>query len=117
MSFHTFLVNLFRYPAKYSFVTVPVEILSLDESSGTVFTLNCISTGSPPTNLTWTKDGEVITSDNNYEVIQVLSNGVTTTYDNILKVHSQLSEIVGTYTCMIDNSVSVPVEQTITIGG
>ena len=96
---------------------MPVKIISLDEISGTVFTLNCTSTGSPPTNLTWTKDGQVITSDNNYEVIQTLRNGVTTTYDNILKVHSQLSEIVGTYTCMIDNSVSVTVERTLTIRG
>lgn len=101
----------------YSSVTVPVKILSLDESSGTVFTLNCTSTGSPPTNLTWTKDGQVIASDDNYEVIQVLRDGVSTTYDNILKVHSQLSEIIGTYTCIIENSVSIPVERTLTIGG
>lgn len=100
-----------------SSIIVPIEIVSLDESSGMVFTLNCTSTGSPPTNVTWIKDDEVITDDDSYEVIQTLRDGVTTTYDNILKVHLSLSDIIGTYTCMIDNSVSTPIEQTIRIGG
>ena len=92
---------------------MPIKIVSLDEGSGMVFTLNCTSTGSPPTNVTWIKDDDVISEDDSYEVIQTLRDGVTTTYDNILKVHLHLSEIIGTYTCMIDNSVSTPVEQTI----
>ena len=100
-----------------SFIVVPVQILSLDEDSKAVFSLNCTSTGSPPTNLTWTKDGEVITGGDNYEVIQILRSGVTATYSNILKIHLPLSSIIGAYTCMIDNSVSVPVEQTLTIQG
>ena len=100
-----------------SSITVPIEIVSLDESSGTVFTLNCTSTGSPPTNVTWVKDGEVITDDNNYGITQILRDGITTTYDNILKIHLHVSEIIGTYTCMIDNSVSTPVKQTLAIGG
>ena len=96
---------------------MPIEIVSLDESDDVVFTLNCTSTGSPPTNVTWIKDGEVITDGNSYEVIQTLRDGVTTTYDNVLKVHLHLSEIIGTYTCMIDNSVSSAVGRTLTIGG
>ena len=82
-----------------------------------IFSLNCTSTGSPPTNVTWIKDGEVITDDDSHEVIQTLKNGAIATYDNILKIHLQLSEIIGTYTCMIDNSVSTAVEQTLTIEG
>jgi hypothetical protein len=67
--------------------------------------------------MTWMKDGEVITDDDSHEIIQTLKDGVTTTYDNILKIHLRLSEIIGTYTCIIDNSVSIAVEQTLTIGG
>lgn len=67
--------------------------------------------------MTWVKDGEVITDEDSYEITQILKDGATATYDNILKVHLHLSELIGTYTCMIDNSVSTPVERTLTIRG
>lgn len=96
---------------------VPVSILSLGESTETVFTLRCTSTGSPPTNLTWTKDGEVVTADENFEVTQILRSGVISSYDNLLKINSEPSEVVGTYTCTVDNSISEPIEQILVIEG
>ena len=67
--------------------------------------------------MTWMKDDEVITINDTFEVIQRLQDGVTATYDNLLKVYSEPSEVIGTYTCSVDNSVSTPAVQTLAFQG
>lgn len=81
-----------------------------------MFTLNCTSVGSPATNVTWTKDGEIVVNDT-FEVIQILQDGVTAMYSNLLKVYSEPSDVIGVYTCSVDNSVSEPAVQIHTIQG
>lgn len=95
----------------------PVAISSLQESSTTTFALNCSSFGSPPTNVTWRKDGETLTVNDTFATIQYLRDGVAARFDNILTISLQPSEVIGTYICSIDNLVSVPVEQTLTLQG
>ena len=97
--------------------TAPVSVLSLQETSADDFSLNCSSTGSPPTNITWTKDGETVTMNENFTAIQYLRDGVTARYDNILIISLPPAEVIGTYTCSIHNLVSVPSEETLVIQG
>ena len=96
----------------------PVSVDSLQENSGTFFSLNCSSSGSPPTNVTWTKDGDVVAYSENFTTIQYLRDGVMAKYDNALVSFTlEPSEVVGTYVCSIENSVSAPSEATLTIQG
>lgn len=88
-----------------------------EEISAPVFTLNFSSLGSPPTNVTWIKDDQVLTPNQNFTMVQYLRDGVTATYDNILSVSMPPSDVLGSYTCSIDNSVSQPTEETLLFEG
>ena len=99
------------------FIIAPISVLSLQESSVAVFTLNCSSSGSPPTNVTWIKDGEMVAMSGNFTTKQDLRDGVTARYDNILTSSLQPSEVLGTYICLLDNLVSAPSEETLTLQG
>lgn len=95
----------------------PVVITSLEESIGTTFTLNCISAGSPASNVTWMKDGDVIAVNNTFEMVQILQDGVTAEYNNLLKVYLEPSDVLGNYTCVVENSVSEPAIQSLPVEG
>jgi hypothetical protein len=67
--------------------------------------------------VTWLKDGEDIAANDTFEVIQILQGGVAATYSNLLRVYTEPSDVVGVYTCSVDNSVSEPATQMLTIQG
>ena len=73
----------------------------VDSNDTSTFTLNCTSTDSPATTVLWTKDGEVLSDDAEY---QILRDGATATYDTLLSVDSTPEELVGAYTCSVLNS-------------
>ena len=52
------------------------------------FTLTCITTGGPPTTVTWTRDNIEIDyeSDNNFIFSRTVTNFTTSTYNNTLTV-------------------------------
>ena len=52
-----------------------------------------------------------------FEVIQILQDGVMAVYNNLLRVYSELSDVIGNYTCVVENLVSEPDEQTLPIQG
>ena len=60
------------------------------------FTLTCISTGGPATNVTWTSDSVTITG----ETETVLDNPLTAQYTHTLTVTGGLG---GLYTCTVSN--------------
>ena len=91
--------------------------MSLEESVGSSFTLNCTSAGSPASNVTWMKDGEIIYINDTFEVVQILQDGVMAVYNNFLKVYLEPSDVIGNYTCVVENLVSEPDEQTLPIQG
>ena len=100
------------------FISVSVSISSLEEStfSYDTFTLNCTSTNSPATTVTWTRNGATVTGST-YQLTQLLRDGVTATYDNLLVVDGEPDEITGTYTCSVANRISVPVQASVTFEG
>ena len=59
------------------------------------FTLTCISTGGPATNVTWTRDSEMLTGST------VLNNTETAQYIHTLTVTGRLG---GLYTCTVSNN-------------
>ena len=62
------------------------------------FNLTCISTGGPPTTVTWTRDSVTVTDG----IETVLDNSVTAQYTHTLTVTGRLP---GLYTCTVANSI------------
>ena len=60
------------------------------------FTLTCISTGGPATNVTWTRDSDTVTEG----AETVLDNRTTAEYTHTLTVTGRLG---GLYTCNVSN--------------
>ena len=58
------------------------------------FTLICISTGGPATNVTWTRDSEV------FKGSTILTDAVTAEYTHTLTITGRLG---GLYTCSVSN--------------
>ena len=94
-----------------------VVISSLEQTSSTVFTLNCSSSGSPPTNITWVKNTEVVMFNDTFMGSQYLRDGQRAMYDNLLSIRLPIMDIVDTYTCTIDNGISQATQATLTIEG
>ena len=63
------------------------------------FTLTCISTGGPPTNVTWIRGSTVVTEG----TYTVLNNGVTAQFTHTLLVTGRTR---GLYRCAIANKAS-----------
>ena len=66
-------------------------------------TLTCTSTGGPATNVTWTKDGTVITPSAAFQQTKRVINATRGIYHNILNIAQSVAER-GLYSCMVENS-------------
>ena len=82
-----------------------------EEQAVPLFTLNCITTRYPPTNVTWRRNNTDLVG---YETNQILSDAYNTTYDNLLHVTGTES---GEYSCQFENSAGSSNEQNITVIG
>ena len=94
----------------YSHAAPAIGILSLEASSSSLypaFTVNCTSTGSVATTVNWFKSGQLLSPGILYEMVQILRDGVTSTYDNLLLVHTlTINELTGEYRCELSNNVT-----------
>ena len=86
--------------------TAPVVSDFLFSITETPFTFSCLSSLSPPTEVIWEKDGEVInSSSNDYHFTQTILNRITSTYDNTLVFNGTIEDVVGEYSCTVVNSL------------
>ena len=70
----------------------------MDSNGQTIgYALACVSTGGPVTNVTWTRDSEVVTEG----AESVLDDQVTSQYTHTLTVTGRLE---ATYTCTVSNN-------------
>ena len=74
--------------------------LTFDDQSRT---LTCTSTGGPATNVTWRRDGVLITP---HQQTKRLVDPVNGTYQTVLTIDPSVgwSDIVGTYNCTVENA-------------
>ena len=79
-----------------------VTNLTFDNKSRT---LTCTSTGGPATNVTWRRDGVVITLNATHQQTKRVVDPVNGTYQTVLTINSSVgqSDIVGTYNCTVEN--------------
>ena len=82
-------------------------IVSLDPSpiDESAFTLNCTSTSSPATTVIWSKNSRLLTTNETYQMTQILQDGSSSTYDNLLTILSSPTDLLGTYRCTVVNSL------------
>ena len=85
-----------------------VTSLEYDQSR----TLTCASTGGPATNVTWRRDGAVITPNTTHQQTKRVVDPVAGTYQTVLTIDSSVgqSDIVGTYNCTVENARGVSSE-------
>ena len=79
-----------------------VTSLSYNDQSRT---LTCTSTGGPATNVTWRRDGVVITLNATHQQTKRVVDPVNGTYQTVLTIDPSVgqSDIVGTYNCTVAN--------------
>ena len=95
----------------------PIAIESLKRSDASIFTLSCITSGSPPTTVIWVKDGSTLVNDRTFQITQRLQDGTTSTYESILMVDGGPNAVTGTYTCTVNNDLSSATTETIILSG
>ena len=80
-----------------------MSILSYSRPSRT---LTCASTGGPATNVTWRKDGVIISpSSPSYQQSQRVVDTTTATYHNLLSItSSDIRDYSGSFTCTVSNT-------------
>ena len=80
-----------------------VTELTFDRESRT---LTCTSTGGPATNVTWRKDGAVITPSTTHQQTQMIVDTVEGIYQNTLTIAQSVTgdNLYGLYSCMVKNS-------------
>lgn len=88
----------FLFTAQY---TITITSLSLTDNAE--FTLNCKTERSPPTTITWTKDGQPIPEG---IMSQMVTDTSTASYDNLLTLSGEPDSLTGVYQCAVQNSIS-----------
>ena len=86
-------------------------------TSSTSFTLNCTSTGSPASAVMWSKDGTLLHITDSYQTTQIMADGGSATYYNLLTVNSEPQDLLGTYGCSVLNTIGVSNVATISVEG
>jgi hypothetical protein len=92
-------LNVGLYPPGFN-VTPTITNLTYHEGNDS-HTLTCVSTGSPATNVSWTKDGAPLTSG--YTISQTVIDRSASTYSNVLRVSPEGA--AGTYNCTVSNDL------------
>ena len=69
-------------------------------------TFTCTSTDGPATNVTWSRDGAVITLNATHQQTKRVVDPVMGTYQTMLTIDPSVgqSDIVGTYNCTVENA-------------
>ena len=82
--------------------TVGLSVSLSYTQNGLTFSLNCSSTGLPPTNVTWSKDGIEMSSGGNYMFSQRVIDVNNTVYENIIVINGGTgNNISGLYQCCV----------------
>jgi len=80
--------------------------LETEPSAGTpVFTLTFTSTGGPATTVSWTRDSNAVTANNDHIITSRVTDRVEATYVHALRVTGRQE---GSYRCSVSNSRTSP---------
>ncbi len=105
ITFFNILNKCQTYNIPYSNHSAAPSVTALQKSaSSSQFTLICTSTNSPATTVVWTKDGTTLSFDGTpYQHSQVVTNRLSSTYNNIMTSTGTPASTLGSYTCTVSN--------------
>ena len=88
-----------------SFITDAPNVTSFQRANSTTnFTLNCTSTNSPATNVTWLRNGNTLqANETKNRFYQTVTSRQNSTYQNTLVVDDVIENVIGNYTCNVTN--------------
>ena len=91
-----------------------ISVISLDKSVNlaNIFTMNCTTSGSPATSVTWRRNDIVLSTGSTYQTTQVLLDRSTAAYTNLLHVNAGPYGIPANYTCVASNLLGSATETT-----
>ena len=88
------------------------------DASSLAPTLSCLTTGIPPTEVTWQKDGWHMTiNDSTTEMVKYITTYYNSSYTTSLSLFSDIDSTTGSYTCTAGNRLGTRSSQTLTIKG
>ena len=92
--------------------------IELHPISSTHFALSCISHTSPPTQVTWERDGvELDTSGGLYTLTQTLVNRRKSVYNTTLVIAAGEEGAIGEYSCTVNNTLGTSNTLTRSVAG
>ena len=93
---------LFAVPNLSNLFIAGLSVSLNHTQSDLTLTLNCTTTGLPPTTITWSKDGVEMGSGNNYIFSQRIMNVDNAVYENTLIINGEsVCDIHGSYQCFV----------------
>lgn len=101
-----------------AFITGAPNVTSFQRVNATTnFTLNCTSTNSPATNVTWLRNGNILqTNGGKNQFYQTVTSRQKSIYQNVLVVDDNIENVIGNYTCNVTNKLGNS-NSTLTIRG
>ena len=104
---------------KYLFISdIPwsvARVVKLEQDLNDTFTLVCVTTNSPPTNLLWAKDGIPMNmTGTSHKLTQTVIDRSRSTYKNVLEVDGSVDKLPGEYSCAVGNIFGISAKATIT---
>ena len=82
----------------------------LGRSSDSPITLNCPTTGLPPTAVVWRRGREKLANSDTYNITVVLRDRLNSTFDNLLQIYQTPQEAQAIYRCEAVNALDGPVQ-------
>ena len=111
----------YMYVQQRSFISgAPVaRVVSLmQDTSNDTFTLVCVTTDSPPTNLLWTKDDVPLSiNGTTHTLTQTILDRRRSTYKNVLVIEDSVDRLPGEYSCAVSNLFGTSDKEIITGNG
>ena len=81
-----------------------INSLEYGVNSAGLYVITCTTTRSPPTAVTWTRNGVLIEhNDGRYKSSQTIVNRSGTVYENKLTIDGSFEDAVGDYSCTAEN--------------
>ena len=98
---------------------IGAQVVSMLSFSRPSHTLTCVSTGGPATNVTWRKDGVIISpSSPSHQQSQRVVDTTTATYHNLLSItSSDIRDYNGSFTCTVSNTRGSSLPMSLDISG